>query len=96
MFFKRLNNIVRVNGLVSTFLVYATYPNMSDMNLPSLTITKHGIVMSKAIEKVWIFHASYEIDDILTTRNDFTIIFIYKLRLKSMILAFYEENPNQW
>ena len=69
---------------------------MSDMNSPSSTITKYDIVMPKAIEEVWTFHTSYEVDDILNTRNGFTIIFIYKLRLKSLILAFYEENPNQW
>ena len=39
MFFKAINNSVGPNGLVSTLLVFGTYPRMTKMDAPFPSIT---------------------------------------------------------
>lgn len=52
MSFKTINNLVGFNGLVFTLLVFDIYPRMIKLDVPSLSIIQHMIVVKKAIDKV--------------------------------------------
>ena len=49
---KAINNIASPNSIVPTLLVFGTYPWISTYNLPLATITKHTMVIHKAMKEV--------------------------------------------
>ena len=50
--FKAINDSVGPNGLVSTRLVFGAYPKMSELDVPSASITQRATAMKKAMNEV--------------------------------------------
>lgn len=67
MFFKALNNLIELNGLVLTLLVFGAYFYMTNMEASSSTITQRSITMQKTIEEVRRSHAFCQVNDALNT-----------------------------
>ena len=50
--FKAINNIVRLNSLILTLLIYSAYLQITKYNPLLLLITKRALAIKKAIAKV--------------------------------------------
>lgn len=62
--FKVFNNLIRLNDLVPTFLIFGTYFYMININIFLSNMTQYNIVMQKVMEKVKKFYAIYYINNI--------------------------------
>jgi hypothetical protein len=89
MTFKALNDSIESDELVSTLLVFGAYLRMTEMNVPSSTITQRAIAMKKVMEEVRKFNATRQMNDALNTRNGPNFL-IYNLSLNSLVLIFRE------
>ena len=49
---KAVNNTTSLNGLVPTLLVYRVYLRISNLDPPTLSITKQAAVIRKVIAKI--------------------------------------------
>ena len=52
---KAINNSARLNGIVSTLLVFGAYPQMTKMDVLSLSITKRAEAIYIATKEVCCF-----------------------------------------
>jgi hypothetical protein len=95
MTFKTLNDVVDLNELVSTLLVFDAYLRMTKMNASSSIITQRLIAMRKIMNEVREFNASRQINDVLNTRNESTIIMIHDLSINFSVLIFREDNTDK-
>jgi hypothetical protein len=50
---KAINNSARLNRIVPTLLVFGAYPQMTEMNVLSLSITKRAEAICAAIKEVY-------------------------------------------
>ena len=62
---KAVNDSVGPNRLVPTLLVFRAYPRMTNLDTPSLLITKRA----EAMKEVRRLHAKRQVADALTMRN---------------------------
>jgi hypothetical protein len=95
MTFKIINDSIEFDQLILILLVFEAYSRMTEMNVSSFTITQRAIAMRKAMKEVQKFIAIRQMNDVLNTRNDFTIILIHGLSLNSFVLIFREDKDNQ-
>lgn len=58
MFFKTINNFAGLNWLVSTLLVFGTYPRMIELDVLPLSIIQHAIAIKKVVDKIQKYIAS--------------------------------------
>jgi hypothetical protein len=69
---------------------------MTVMNVSSLTITQRATAMKKVMKEVRNFSVTRQVNDVLNTRNELSIILIHGLILNSSVLIFREDkNTNQ-
>jgi hypothetical protein len=52
MAFKVINDIVRLNGIILTLLVYSTLSRMVEYDAPLLTITQRLTALKKAMAEI--------------------------------------------
>jgi hypothetical protein len=52
MAFKAINDIVRLNGLVLTLLVYSAYPQITKYNPLLLLVAQRALAIKKAMVEV--------------------------------------------
>jgi hypothetical protein len=52
MAFKAINDIVRLNRLILTLLIYSIYPQITEYNPLLLLIAQRALAIKKAIAKV--------------------------------------------
>ena len=95
MLIKALNDSVDPNGLVPTLLVFGAYPQMSEIDALSPTITQRTLAMRKAIEEIRKSTASRQVNNALHTRNGLSTSMINDLLLNSPVLVFREINAGK-
>ncbi len=95
MTFKIINDSIELNDLISTLLVFEIYFPMIEMNASSFIIIQRTIAMKKTMNEVRKLHAIRQINDVLNTRNESTIILIHGLSLNSLVLIFRKSNIDQ-
>jgi hypothetical protein len=66
---KVINNIARPNGLISTLLVFGTYPQIAITDTLSLTVTKHSKAITKAIKQIAELYTKRQVTDALKQQN---------------------------
>jgi hypothetical protein len=54
---KAVNNTAGPDGLVSTLLVFSTYPQITTTDTSSLIVTERGKAITKAIKQIAELHA---------------------------------------
>jgi hypothetical protein len=69
MAIKAVNNTAGPDGLVPTLLVFGTYPWIATTDTPSLTVTKRGKAITKAMKQIAELHARRQVTDALRQRN---------------------------
>ena len=52
MSFKAANDLISLNSLILTLLIYKAYPQMTEYDPPSLIISQRAKAIQKAIEEV--------------------------------------------
>ena len=85
--FKAINNTAGPDGLVPTLLVYGAYPQITEHNAPSPTVTQRVAVVKKAIAALEKLRAQRQVADALCQRNGPVIDDIWTLMLNSDVLV---------
>ena len=57
MAFKAINDTAGPDSLVPTLLVYGAYPQITEHNAPSPTVTQHAVAVKKAMAALEKFRA---------------------------------------
>jgi hypothetical protein len=94
MIVKAINDTAGSDELMSTLLVFETYPRMHAMNLPAPSIIQRAIAIEKAMIEIRKIRVERQIADALNTRNGPIIISIHDLPLNSDVLV-WRDNLNQ-
>jgi hypothetical protein len=66
---KAVNNTAGPNGIVPILLVFGAYPQLTDMDPLSLSITKRAEAVRIAMKEVRRLHAERQVKDMLAIRN---------------------------
>jgi hypothetical protein len=84
--FKAINNIVRLNSLILTLLIYSAYPRITEHDPLLLLVTKRALAIKKAIAKVQKLKAKRQVNNALNARNGLSTTIVYELALNSKVL----------
>jgi hypothetical protein len=76
---KAISNLARPDRIVPTFLVFGAYPQMTEMDALSLSITKRAEAIHTAIKEVYYLQTERQVKNILTIRNSLNTISILSL-----------------
>ena len=88
MSFKTSNNLVGLNGLVFTLLVFGAYPRMTELNAIFLSITHYAIAIKKAMDKVQKYTTSRQVYDVLNTYNGPSTTSVHDLLINPLVLIY--------
>jgi hypothetical protein len=91
MTFKIINDSIEFDDLIFTLLIFDVYSRMIEMNASSSAITQRAIAMKKIMKEMRKFNAIRQMNDVLNTRNELSIILIHELSLNSSVLIFRED-----
>jgi hypothetical protein len=69
MAFKALNDTAGPDGLVPTLLVFSAYPQMTELDAPSPTVTQRANAVKKAMAEIRKLRAERQVADALNIRN---------------------------
>jgi hypothetical protein len=87
MAFKALNNTAGLDGLVPTLLVFSAYPQITELNAPSPTVTQRANAVRKAIAEIRKLRAERQVADALNMRNRPRTDAVYNLPPNSLVLV---------
>jgi hypothetical protein len=85
--FKAINDIIRLDSLILTLLVYSAYPRITKYDPLLLLVTKRALAIKKAIAKVQKLKAKRQVNNAFNAQNRLSIIIVYKLALNSKVLV---------
>jgi predicted ATP-grasp superfamily ATP-dependent carboligase len=88
---KAVNNIAGPNGLVSTLLVFSTYPQITTTNTLSLTVTKRDKTITKAIKQIVELHTKRQVTDVLRQQNGPNISNTLNILINKDVLVYKED-----
>ena len=66
---KAVNDLVGPNGIVPTLLVFSAYLRLTEIDPPSLSITKRAEAIRAATKEVRHIYAERQVKDALAMRN---------------------------
>jgi hypothetical protein len=66
---KAVNDIAGPDGIVPTLLVFRAYPQITDMDPPSLSIIQRAQAIHAATKEVQWLYAKCQVSDMLAIRN---------------------------
>jgi hypothetical protein len=69
MAFKAINDIIGLDSLIPTLLVYSAYSQITEHDPLLLLVTKRALAIKKAIAKVQKLKAKRQVNDALNARN---------------------------
>jgi hypothetical protein len=95
MTFKVINDSIELNDFISTLSIFEIYFRMIEMNVSLFIIIQRIIAMRKIMKEVRKLNAMRQINDVLNTRNESSIIFVHDLSFNSFVLIFKENNIDQ-
>ncbi len=87
MIIKTINDIVELDELVFTLLVFETYSRIHVMNSSTSSISQRAKIIEKAMIEVRKFQVEKQIVDALNTRNESNVSSIHDLSLYSDVLV---------
>jgi hypothetical protein len=80
---KAVNNSAGPDGIVSTLLVFGSYPRMTEIDPPSPTIAKRAEAICAATKEVRRLYAEQQVSDALAIRNGLNTMATGELPLQS-------------
>ena len=90
MIIKAINNTIEPNGLISTLLVFGTYPRLANSSPLLSFISIRAEAIRKTIKKIRYLKAKRLISDGLNTRNGLNILETLNLSLQSEVKVWRE------
>jgi hypothetical protein len=88
---KAVNDTTGPNGLVPTLLVFGTYPQIITTNTPSLTVTKRGKAITKAIKQIAELHTKRQVTNALRQQNGLNISDTLDVLINKDVLVYKED-----
>ncbi len=88
MSFKTLNDLIKLDDLVPTLLMFETYLRMIELDASSSTIIQRVIVIKKTMNKIKRLITIRRVNDALNIRNESIITSIHDLSVNFSILMF--------
>lgn len=88
MSFKAINNLIGLNKLVSTLLVFNTYLKMTEQKVLFLLVIKCVTVMRKTIDEIKKNIVSHSVNNILNTYNRSFTGSVYDLSISLSVLVY--------
>jgi len=86
MAIKAVNNTASPDRLVPTLLVYGAYLRISNLSLPTSSITERAAAIQKAIAEIVKLRAKQAVNNALYYRNGPNITLVHDLPLNSKVL----------
>ena len=83
---KTINNMVGLDGLMPTLLIFSTYPRISREDRPTISNVKRAAIIKKVIAKVRRCYNTRKIINAINMRNSPNIIATLALLLNSNVL----------
>ena len=77
MVIKVVNDTTEYNSLVSTLLVFETYPHIINNDISNLFIIEKGKIIKITMNEIVKLYAKRQINDVLHQRNGSQIMRIY-------------------
>jgi hypothetical protein len=90
MAIKAVNDTTGPNGLVPILLVYRAYPQISNLDPPTLSVIDRAAVIQKAMAKIVKVQAKQTINSALYHCNGPNTTLIHNLPLNSKVLIWRE------
>ena len=84
---KAVNDTTEYNNLVSTLLIFGTYPRIINDDVFSLSIIKRAKVIKIAINEIVKIHTKRQTNNVLHQRNDSQTMRIHKTSIDFLILV---------
>ena len=94
MAIKAINDTTSPNSIVPILLVFRTYPQISELDLPTSIITQRAAAIKAAIKELQWLQASRQVTDALWQQNGLRTYDLHALPLNSDILVWRE--TSQW
>jgi hypothetical protein len=91
MAIKAVNDTAGPDGLVPTLLVFSTYSRMTTTDTPSLTVTKRGKAITKAIKQIAELHTKRQVTNALKQRNRLNISDTLDVLIGEDVLVYRED-----
>jgi hypothetical protein len=88
---KAVNNTAGPNGLVSTLLVFSTYPQMTTTDTLFLIVTERGKAITKAIKQIVKLYVKRQVTDVLRQRNGPNISNTLDVLISKDVLVYRED-----
>ena len=92
---KAINDIAGPSGLVPTLLVFRAYPQITDLDPPTPSITQRAAAIYKAMEEVIKIRTQIQVKEALGQRNGPDTSAIHNTPLNSDVLVWREGNTGQ-
>jgi hypothetical protein len=87
---KAVNDTICPDGLVPTLLVYGAYPQMSDLDPLTLSMTQHTKTIQRAMEEIAKIMARQQVNTALSHCNGPSITPIHDTAINSPVLVWRE------
>jgi hypothetical protein len=91
MAIKAVNNTAGPDGLVSTLLVFGTYPRIATTDTLFLTVTERGKAITKAMKQIAELHAKRQVTDALRQQNGPNISDTLNVLIGEDVLVYRED-----
>lgn len=92
---KAVNDTAGPDGIVPSLLVFDVYPRMSNLDLPSPSVSQWAAAIKSVMKEVRRLHALRDVKDALRTRNGPRTHNLLHLPLNSDVLV-WRENQKAW
>ena len=89
---KAINNSAGLDGIVSTFLVFGAYPQITKIDAPSPSVIKRAEAIYIVIKEVHRLQAECQVKDVLAIRNGPNTISILSLPILSEVRVWREKD----
>ena len=86
MIIKAVNDTVEYNNLVSTLLIFETYPRIINDDIFNLFIIERAKIIKIIMNEIVKIYARRQTNNVLHQRNDFQTMRIYETSIDSSIL----------
>jgi hypothetical protein len=87
---KAVNDLAGLDKIIPTLLVFSSYPRITEINLPSPTITKRAKAICAVTKEVRRLYVKQQVNNTLATRNSLNTIVIVDLPLQSDVRVWRE------
>jgi hypothetical protein len=88
---KAVNNTAEPDSLISTLLMFSTYPRITTTNTLFFIVTEHNKAITKAIKQITELHTKRQVINALKQRNSPNISNILDVLISKNVLI-YKKN----